>query len=117
MHRTAPSRNPWTNCPALPHDGHRFRCPKGEAAELRAYLGNMWNTMRQDLEPVFEHCHGYLEKARTAEGFADYIIGCQVETTMPFNDYWSVPLKLPELSITTLLMVTIGSWASFWRRF
>ena len=87
-----------------------FDAPKGEAAELRAYLGNMWNTMRQDLEPVFEHCHGYLEKARSPESFADYIMSCQVDTTMPFNDYWSVPLKLPELSTATLLAVLIGTW-------
>jgi len=88
-----------------------FDAPKGETAELRAYLNIIWTTMRQDLEPVFKHCHGYLEKSRSAESFADYIMSCQLETTMPFNDYWSVPLKLPELSITTVLGVLLGTWA------
>jgi len=88
-----------------------FDAPRGIDAELRAYLENMWNTMRIDLEPVFTHCHGYAENAHTANNFANYIISCQLETTMPFNDYWSVPLKLPTISPGVLLGTLICSWA------
>jgi hypothetical protein len=88
-----------------------FDAPKGTDAELRAYLQNMWATVRADLDPVFRHCFGYLEKAHSAETFADYIIGCQLETTMPFNDYWSVPPKLPAVTGRMILGTLIGCWA------
>jgi hypothetical protein len=65
-----------------------FDAPNGTDAELRGYLTGMWTKMGLQLAPVFQHCFGYNEKAISAEGFADYIISCQLETTMPFNDYW-----------------------------
>lgn len=65
-----------------------FDAPDGSDMELRNYLKDMWTRMGPELAPVFRHCFGYDEKAVNAEGFTDYIISCQLETTMPFNDYW-----------------------------
>lgn len=82
-----------------------FDAPEGAVAELRKYLGDMWTNMRAELEPVFKHCFGYTDKANTPDGFADYIIGCQIETTMPFNDYWTSPPPLKSLSIPALVVI------------
>ena len=41
---------------------------------------------------IFGHCVGF-EGVATADDFHDYITRCQVETTMPFNDYWADGLK------------------------
>ena len=62
--------------------------PGAGEAGLRAYTDELWATMREDLQDIFRHCYGF-ENVTTAEGFHDYIRRCQVETTMPFNDYWA----------------------------
>ena len=74
-----------------------FDAPQGTEAELRAYLRDMWTNMRADLGPIFAQCFGY-DKVHNAEDFANFIIGCQVETTMPFNDYWAEAPALPTVS-------------------
>ncbi len=81
-----------------------FDAPQGTEAELRDYLRDVWTTMGGDLAPVFENCFGYREKAVSADGFADYIIACQVETTMPFNDYWPGAPPLQRISIPQLIV-------------
>jgi hypothetical protein len=43
--------------------------------------------------------------------FADFIIGYQVETTMPFNDYWPGLPPLPSLSSMTMLAAGVGAFA------
>jgi hypothetical protein len=60
--------------------------PDGEAA-VRSYTDKLWATMQADLSIIFGHCAGF-EGIDTAEKFYRYIRSCQVETTMPFNDYW-----------------------------
>ena len=64
--------------------------------------------MKDDLEVIFGHCAGF-DGVDTAEKFHGYIRKCQVETTMPFNDYW--PDKLPignaKLPITPLKWIAI----------
>jgi len=75
----------------------------GTDAELRAYLKDMWTRMGPELAPVFRHCFGYDQMAVNAEGFADYIISCQLETTMPFNDYW--PSFPPLTAISKPLLI------------
>ena len=58
----------------------------GEAA-LKTYTATLWATMDNDLEVIFGHCVGF-DGINTAADFHNYIKACQVETTMPFNDYW-----------------------------
>lgn len=70
---------------------------------LRAYTGTLWATMKDDLQVIFGHCAGF-DGVDTAEKFHDYIRKCQVETTMPFNDYWpdGLPVGKATLPITPL---------------
>lgn len=89
-----------------------FDAPEGTDAELRAWLENVWTTMSADLEPVFRHCFGFQGKVRTARDFADYILACQVETTMPFNDYWHAAPPLPTLPAAALFGVGLGVLAT-----
>ncbi|RAI59474.1 hypothetical protein [Roseicella frigidaeris] len=64
-----------------------FDAEDGSETSLRRYTDTLWQTMRPELEAVFGACHGF-EAVTGAEGFFDYIRRCQVETTMPFNDYY-----------------------------
>jgi hypothetical protein len=59
----------------------------GEAA-LKAYTDELWATMLDDLREIFGHCWGFVG-VDGPEAFHAYIKKCQVETTMPFNDYWA----------------------------
>jgi hypothetical protein len=73
--------------------------PDGEAS-VRAYTDTLWRTMPEDLKIIFGHCEGF-EGVDTPETFYDYIKCCQVETTMPFNDYWPDGLAVPRAKLPT----------------
>jgi hypothetical protein len=79
----------------------------GDAA-LRAYTDKLWATMSKDLVEIFNHCAGF-DGVDSAEKFYGYIRKCQVETTMPFNDYWpdGLPVGDAKLPITLLKRVAI----------
>jgi hypothetical protein len=78
--------------------------------EPRAYLEHLWDVMPEALTEIFRYCYCF-SSVRDAPGFADFLLPCQVETTMPFNDYWreaSPPLKsisLLKLAIPPLIGV------------
>lgn len=96
-----------------------FDAPQGSEAELRAYLKDMWTQMGPELAPVFRHCFGYDQKAVHADGFADFIIGCQLETTMPFNDYWPgvpplTPISKPLLIGNFLVPALVVGAGLYW---
>ena len=60
----------------------------GEAA-LRRYTDVLWAMLHEQpasLIEVFAHCVGF-DRVTNAEQFHAYIKRCQIETTMPFNDY------------------------------
>jgi hypothetical protein len=50
--------------------------------------------MADELRDVFRFCVGF-DAVADAPSFARYVQRCQIETTMPFNDYWvsTPPLK------------------------
>jgi hypothetical protein len=100
-----------------------FDAPQGTQAELRDWLRGVWTKMRADLDPVFEHCFQYSGKVRDADSFADYMIAHQLETTMPFNDYWPVSVDLtkalPTLSIPLVAFASVAAgvvagWGLSW---
>ena len=68
---------------------------------LHDYLVNLWNVMGAELAAVYLHCYGF-EAVKNGEDFARYIRRCQVETTMPFNDYWITPPPLPTISLARI---------------
>jgi hypothetical protein len=59
----------------------------GAAAERDSYLATLWATMEQELRGIFTHCERF-DSVNDAASFAKYIASCQIETTMPFNDYY-----------------------------
>jgi hypothetical protein len=69
--------------------------------EPGTYLCELWATMEPELRAVFSNCVGF-GKVTDAASFAAYVQRCQLETTMPFNDYWRSPPPLKSLSIPLL---------------
>jgi hypothetical protein len=83
--------------------------PSGKG-EPRTYLEHLWNIMAEELKAVFAYCYGS-PQVRDAGGFADFLIGCQIETTMPFNDYWTGPPPLKTMSAPTLAAFPLAALA------
>jgi hypothetical protein len=79
--------------------------------EPNSWLAELWDLAQPELCSVFEYCYGF----RTdfdAGAFARYVVQGQVETTMPFNDYWTVPPPFPSLSTGLLLAPPILGFAA-----
>lgn len=73
--------------------------------EVRAsYARDLWGTMKEELVDLYSNCHGF-EGVNSAEGFADYLDRCHVETTMPFHDYY---LQLPKFHTLPLKALIYG---------
>ena len=75
-----------------------FDADSDSVSEVRSFLTELWEGAEPQLRSVFQYCRNF-EKVKDAKGFCDYIISCQVETTMPFHDYWATPPTLPEASV------------------
>jgi len=65
-----------------------FDAKSGDESELRSYLDELWRTMSEELQDVFKGCVDFIDTVHDSKSFQDYILRCQVETTLPFNDYW-----------------------------
>jgi hypothetical protein len=70
--------------------------PEPGAQEPASYLESLWAVMPREIEAVFRYCQGWDEVVDGA-AFARFITRRQVETTMPFNDYWVGAPPLPTL--------------------
>jgi hypothetical protein len=73
-----------------------FDAEGGTDRERDLYLTDLWQQASEELTKVFQHCQGF-DTVRTAQDFCRYIGRCQIETTMPFNDYWSAQPPLHDL--------------------
>lgn len=85
-----------------------FDAASGDDSERDSYLVELWRQAEPELRMIFRYCHDFDKRVTDAASFARYIALCQVETTMPFHDYFmdGVPLdKLPSLS-----PVKAGAW-------
>jgi hypothetical protein len=71
-----------------------FDVASGDDVERDSYLAALWNTMEPELREIFTHCERF-DDVNDPVSFAKYIASCQLETTMPFNDYYVDPLNLP----------------------
>ena len=78
--------------------------------EPRSYFEELWRLMPVELTAVFRYAYGFSGTAGPA-GFADMMIDCQIETTMPFNDYWVGTPQLPSMSTKALAAVPIAGIA------
>ena len=74
------------NCPYLMFAAD-FDAATADEAELDSYLDELWQTLEPELRSIFQHCLGF-ENVSSSGSFIYYIKQCQLETTMPFNDYW-----------------------------
>lgn len=61
----------------------------GSDDELRSYLFELWRTMQRELRAILTYCVGFNERVKGDDpgAFFAYMKDCQIETTMPFNDY------------------------------
>jgi hypothetical protein len=87
-----------------------FDAPNGEDASLRKFTDTLWATMEDELKPIFSQCYGF-ETVTDAAGFFAYVKKCQVETTMPFNDYWR-PQAVEQLSKMEMSLPLPGAGGS-----
>lgn len=91
------------NCPYLLFAAD-FDAKNANETELDTYLDKLWQTMETELRDIFEHCFGF-DDIDSSEDFIRYIKRCQIETTMPFNDYWR---RAPQLAGDLPLKVFLG---------
>jgi hypothetical protein len=81
-----------------------FDAQSGVDSELKSYLTDLWSTMAEELTNVFQHCM-YFDSVKDADTFYAYIKKCQIETTMPFNDYWAAPPALTDFPVLTYAVI------------
>jgi hypothetical protein len=74
---------------------------------LKDYLTELWNSMPEELTGIFQHCVGF-DAVKTDDDFFQYIKKCQIETTMPFNDYWATAPGLHDLNLKPYLYGALG---------
>ena len=90
-----------------------FDAESGADGERDAYLSDLWQRASEALTKVFQHCQGF-DTVETAQDFCRYVGRCQVETTMPFNDYWSAPPALGSASARIRSVTGAPSWSAAW---
>jgi len=90
-------------------------CDAANDGELQDYLCELWEVAGTRLAPVLVNCCGFKERVTSPDAFATYICDHRLETTMPFNDYWTEAPPLKGLSIVTLGLGVVaagGLWAA-----
>jgi hypothetical protein len=123
--RTAPLKPQWVDLLRSPFllFAADFDATNGSDHELRTYLTGLWSDMSSELKDIFQHCYGF-DGVTTADQFFQYVKKCQLETTMPFNDYWSVDPAFRDFSFTgyligmglAALLVGVAGWYLFGSR-
>jgi hypothetical protein len=88
-----------------------FDAADGSDATRDSYLVELWDTGHERLSKIFKYCQDF--EARVVDGptFVKYIADCQIETTMPFHDYWPniAPVAaLPELSLPKTIGIALA---------
>jgi len=69
---------------------------------LSSWATGLWARMEPELRAVFGSCLGF-DEIRDGTGFASWLVRCQIETTMSFNDYY---VPMPDLHGYTLKDLT-----------
>jgi hypothetical protein len=88
-------------------------CDAPSESELQDYLCELWEVAGARLSPVLANCCGFTQRVTGPEAFAAYICDHRIETTMPFNDYWTEAPPLKSLSIVTLGVAALAA-AALW---
>lgn len=88
-----------------------FDAADGESATIDAYLADLFRVMEPEWRDILQHCHGY-DRVDGPDGFAKLIRACEIETTMPFNDYWARGLSLTPLNLKPFIHGAAGGAAA-----
>jgi len=75
-----------------------------------AWAKRLWARMEPELRAVYGNCVGF-DGVNSGDDFARHLKRCQVETTMPFHDYWTSPPKLSPLPVKPLAATAIAPLA------
>ncbi|MFT7596403.1 MAG: hypothetical protein ACI8R4_003738, partial [Paracoccaceae bacterium] len=67
-----------------------FDAADGSTASLRAYTDAMWANMADTLRLIYAQVEGF-DTVDSATRFNEFVREGQIETTLPFNDYWADP--------------------------
>ena len=94
-------------CPYLAFVADFDPAPDG-AAEPHSWLIELWSVAKAELCSVFQYCYQF-DAAGDGAAFADFVVKGQIETTMPFNDYWTVPPPIPSLGLPQLAIAPLGA--------
>jgi len=86
-------------------------CDATNDGELKDYLCELWELAGPRLAPVLINCCGFKEGVTDPESFATYMCERRVETTMPFNDYWTDTPALASLSVVVLAIAALAAGA------
>ena len=84
-------------------------CDAANDGELRDYLCELWELAGPKLAPVLVNCCGFRERVTGCEEFSDYMCDHLLETTMPFNDYWTQSPPFQSLSFVQLALVSLAA--------
>jgi hypothetical protein len=96
------------NCPFLLFVAD-FDATTAAPEQLQSYLRELWSTMEQELRAIMTYCVGF-DAVHDGDSFAAYVQRGQIETTMPFNDYWTSapPLTSYQKPLTVVGLVAAG---------
>ncbi len=91
--------------------------PEAKEEELDTYLEELWQQMEDKLKELFVHCHGFDAANMNARKFVEFVRLGQIETVMPFNDYWQTAPSLPTFfetghATTTKIVAGLGGLAT-----
>lgn len=88
-----------------------FDAASDDPSERDSFLSELWDVAHEELTSIFKYCYDFENQVHDGASFAKYIARCQIETTMPFHDYFmdGVPLSaLPEIPNSKLLAMFFG---------
>ena len=77
------------------------------AEEPRSWLEELWSVARPELCSVFQYCYQF-DPHGDAAAFADFAMKGQIETTLPFNDYWTITPPIPNLGAAQLALAPLS---------
>lgn len=78
------------------------------------YLRELWEIAEPELREIYGCCQAFNEQTiKNGDDFARYLARCQVETCMPYNDYYLEMPKVSLLPVKTIAAVVLIPLAVF----
>ncbi len=99
-----------------------FDAMDGSPAALRSYTDGLWRHMQDELALLFGNCIGF-EDVNSAETFFEFVQVTQVDTSLPFNDYWAYepdpvsPTRYLLAAAFVIFALGLSAWGAGWLGF